>query len=115
MDVNIVVKRYAAGEVTKAELKDCLDGLGYSPDMVAVLLRRADHKKRIFDQDEASGIDTSKFFLSTSEIYRSERKPSGSLGDEAVRANMLNVKGLSFIVQSHANRDEWGEVSGSDL
>jgi hypothetical protein len=79
MNVNDLVKAYASGEVSKKRLRESFEAIGYSEQITDILMSKADGKKRIYDQDQASGVDPSKFFLSPDELWGNKRCPSGSL------------------------------------
>jgi hypothetical protein len=82
MNVNDMVKAYASGELSKEKLQESFRAIGYSEEITNVLLWKADGKKAIYDHDQRSGVNPSKFFVSMNEILDNNRCPSGSLGGD---------------------------------
>lgn len=82
MDMNTVIKRYAAGEIERDVLRSIFEGIGFSSVCTDILLRTADRSKEQYEQDESNNINRSLFQVPYSECISSLRKPSGSLGNE---------------------------------
>ena len=60
MDINMLVKRYASGEITRDELKKVLEGIGFSSVITDALLKRADGSRELAQYEEKNNIDASK-------------------------------------------------------
>ena len=82
MNVNDIVKAYASGEIEREHLREIFEGIGFSSQVTDCLLARADGKKRIYEDDEANGIDATKFQVSSNDCLSQNHSPSGPFDEE---------------------------------